>query len=62
MFQDFVRVVYNHFYGQCLEKYIELNVRNMAADVVAEFMKHFKNLEKHWAHFTGSSVLVLGTR
>lgn len=26
----------------------KLNVRNMDADVVAEFMKHFKNLEKHW--------------
>lgn len=33
----------------------------MDADVVAEFMKHFKNLEKHWPHFTGNSVLMLGT-
>lgn len=28
-----------------------LNAGNMAADVVAEFMKHFKNLEKQLGSF-----------
>lgn len=41
------------FMPSARKKYIGLNIRNMAADVVAEFMKHFKNLEKqlgslHW--------------
>ncbi|TRZ22603.1 hypothetical protein HGM15179_004448 [Zosterops borbonicus] len=45
-----------------VEKYIKLNVRNKGADAVADFLKHFKNLEKHWPHFTGNSVLMLGTR